>query len=99
VKDYLGPSFIERTYFHHNKQRGRALKNSIEIHNRSDFSLDGSVLNQSIIAATRGEAMHEWCGPVVALRKNGKCMAYMGEFGDMDMEDYMHVVDHFRVYC
>lgn len=97
----MGPerTLIERTSFDHNKVRGRPLANSIEIHNRNAFSLDGSIPNQSIIAATQGAVPHEWCGPVVVLRKNGHCTTYAGSFGDMSMEDYLHVVDHFRTYC
>lgn len=101
VDDYMGPerTLIERTSFDHNKLRGRPLEHSIEIHNRNAFSLDGSIPNQSIIAATQGAVPHEWCGPVVVLRKNSHCTTYTGSFGDMDMEDYLHVVDHFRTYC
>ena len=90
---------MERTFFDSNKVRGRPLENSIEIHNRDAFGLDGSIPNQSIIAATQGAVPHEWCGPVVALRKNGRSTTYTGSFGDMGMEDYLHVVDHFKTYC
>ncbi|MCJ1347913.1 hypothetical protein MMC31_006143, partial [Peltigera leucophlebia] len=85
VDEYMGPerTLIERTYFDHNKVRGRPLENSIEIHNRHAFSLDGSIPNQSIIAATQGVVSHDWCGPVVVLRKNGRSTAYTGSFGDM----------------
>ena len=100
IDDYMGPerTYVERTSFDHNNVRGRPLKNSIEIHNRNAFSMDGSIPNQSIVAATRGKAPHEWCGPVVVLRKNGLCTTFMGSFGDMGMEDYVHVVDHFKIY-
>ena len=96
----MGPerTLIERTSFDRNKVRGRSLEDSIEIHNRNAFLLDGSIPNQSIIAATQGAASHEWCGPVLVLRKKGHCTTYAGSFGDMGMEDYLHVVDHFRTY-
>lgn len=99
VNDYMGPeTLIERTSYKYNKVRGRPLVHSIEIHNRNAFSMDGSILNQSIRAVTRGDYLHEWCGPVVVLRKNGNSTAYAGSFGDMGMEDYLHVVDHFKTY-
>ena len=101
VDDYMGPerTLVERTSFDRNKVRDRPLENSIQVHNRNAFSLDGSIPNQSIIAATQGTSAHDWCGPVVVLRKNGHCSTYAGSFGDMGMEDYVHVVDHFRTYC
>ena len=101
INDYIGPerTLIERTSFSYNKVRDRPLKNSIEIYNRNAFSLDGSIPNQSIIAATQGADPHRWCGPVVVLRKNGHCITYAGSFGDMGIEDYLHVVDLFRTCC
>ena len=101
VQHHLGPDcgLVERTSFDRNKVRDRPLDHSIEIHNRNAFGLDGSVPTQSIIAATQGTNAHEWCGPVVVLRKIGHCSTYAGSFGDMSMEDYMHVIDHFKVYC
>lgn len=70
----------------------------MEIFNRDTFAIDGSIPNKSLIAATQGKLTHDWCGPVVVLRKNGHCNTYEGSFGDMGIEDYAHIVDHFKTY-
>lgn len=100
VHEYMGPdrTLIERTCYSYNKLRDRPLVHSLEIHNRNAFSLDGSILNQSITRATQEDILHEWCGPVVVFRKNGNSTAYAGSFGDMGMKDYHNVIDHFKSY-
>ena len=101
IDDYMGPerTMAERTSFDRNMICGRLVENSIEIWNGDAFSIDGSIPNQSIIAATRGAVAHERCGSVVVLRKNSRRITYAGSFGDRSMEYYVHIVDHFKMYC
>ena len=100
IREYLGPNLtsVERISCHRNQLHDRPLENSMEIFNRDTFAIDGSIPNKSIIAATQGKVTHDWRGPVVVLRKNGHCNTYEGSFGDMGIEDYVQIVDHFKTY-
>ena len=90
VQHHLSPDcgLVERTSFDRDRVRNCPPEHSIEIHSRNAFGLDGSIPTQSIIAAIQGTNAHEWCDPVVVLRKNGHCSTYSGSFGTMSMEDY-----------
>lgn len=80
-----------------NDHRKRFLQHCIHLIWRDNFTLDGSLPNQSVVLAAGGKAAYGWRGPIIAIAKNGKhddpaC------FDDITLHDFRDVVDFFLTY-
>jgi len=83
--------------YNYNPVRSRTLKEHIDIRHRDSFLIDGSKLNQSVLAATKGTASHTWCGPLVVLKHKAGGMD-PSYYTDIDMSDFRDVVDYLIAY-
>ncbi len=92
--------FIDRRLVQKNVRRDKSLSHTIEIMFRDTFLIDGSRPNRSIEAAigASGSLTHLWRGPGLVMHKRG-----LGNdpryYGDINMEDYRHVLDYFISYA
>jgi len=77
----------------------RRLKSTIDIRHRDTFLIDGSKVNQGVLAVTKGKG-HEWRGPMVALKEKKKRGVYdpYSFYDDIGMEDFRDVVDYLMGY-
>ena len=86
-----------RSLVQKNLVREKELDHSIDIVHRDAFGIDGSSINQSILAATQDKMAYHWAGNIVAVRREG-----LGrdprDVGNMSMEDFRHAVDFFLTY-
>lgn len=80
-----------------NNLRSRHLQNKLHVHYRDTFLIDGSKLNQSIVAVTRGTAGHEWGGPLLAMKLPGLSIDPR-HYIDINTVDFRDVVDFFCSY-
>ncbi|KAL2048084.1 hypothetical protein ABVK25_011069 [Lepraria finkii] len=69
-----------------NLLRGRSLANNLDVVCRQTFLVDGSPKNQSIIKATQGGLHHDWRGPTLVFKENGK-VDYFISYGDETVND------------
>ena len=81
----------------HNPLRDRDLTNTLQVLCRDAFLIDGSSVNKSVVQATQGAMVHDWRGPILAMKKEGLSIDprfYL----DIDMRDYRDIVDYFISY-
>jgi hypothetical protein len=99
ARDFLGADrpFPGRILAQKNLIQGKELDHSIEIIHNDSFAIDGSMINQSILVATRYKPAFRWAGNVVALRREGLGQN-PSELGNMSMEDFRHAVDFFSTF-
>lgn len=77
--------FVQRNLIHE-----KELDHTVNMVFCDDFYSES--INQSILAATQREANMQWCGNVVAVRREGHDQEIIG---DITMEDFRHVIDFF----
>ncbi|CAM6111460.1 unnamed protein product [Calypogeia fissa] len=95
----LGEPIPSELYFQNNIFRNRKLENTFAIAHRDAFLKDGSLPNQSINKATRGEHAHSWAGPIVAFLILGLDRFWDPRaYCDLTLDDFRHTVDFFVTY-
>lgn len=106
---YLGKDkpMVGTMRIEHNPVRGRNLGSgmvhwalhkegySVTLKYREAFSLDGSVVNQSMLesVAGSGRTPHEWCGPIIAVRETPHEF-----YEDITLGDFRHIIDYLFSY-
>ncbi|CAM6122071.1 unnamed protein product [Calypogeia fissa] len=94
-----GDPISSRVYVQKNILRNRTLDNTIVVACRDAFLIDGSLPNQSIRHATRGEHAHRWAGPMVVFQLVGLDNSDPRSLCcDITLADFRHAVDHFKSY-
>ncbi|KAF7515767.1 hypothetical protein G7054_g14423 [Neopestalotiopsis clavispora] len=104
LKPFLGDVLPERIMMQTDPVLKRPLPNTIHICCRSNF--EGSCLNQSVATALAAPELatipgqpFRWCGPVVAVSKQGR--RYDPDSApcrDLDMNDFRYIVDYLVAY-
>ena len=102
LKEHMGlvHRHLGRSEFWKNIVRSRELQQPFEMWMRSNFTSDGSNLNQNVIAATKGAMAYDWRGPTIALKYIGHGGMYQGnaKYADMNMQDFRDAVDFLTYY-
>lgn len=76
-----------------NKTRSRSRSDVLTVYVREAGSIDGSLLNRSVIEVARGRYMNlAWPGPLIAVRSRGLTLGD-SELVDVDMVDFRDAVD------
>lgn len=89
--------FLGNTIVHVNPIRRYKLDHTIQFLFRETYLLDGSPINQSILHLTKGRQSHEWCGPVVVMRRDGTYLDH-GWTEDITAADLRHIADYLDWY-
>lgn len=100
LKEWFSKSTTTGT-FNYNHLRKRWLPGVLDIRHGDNYSWDGSLPNQGVMAATKGRPAHEWNGPLVVLRnKKTDRLNGMdpGLYTDVEIGDLRNIADYFA-YC
>ena len=79
-----------------NLRRYRPLENTLQIAYHDAFLTDGSKPNKALQRVTGGATPHEWRGPIVAMRKQGKGID-AAFYDDISAGDFRDVIDWFMI--
>lgn len=91
--EFLGSRSTDRVWVQLNKTRHRKRQDVLTVHIRSTGAIDGSALNQCVIAVAGGRCVNYcWPGPLLVLRTSGLTLGD-SELVDVDMVDFRDAVD------
>ncbi|RPB16232.1 hypothetical protein P167DRAFT_532687 [Morchella conica CCBAS932] len=80
-----------------NGLRKRWRGDKLEIYYNDDFMIDGSEVNECVIAVTGGKAYHPWGDSILVMRHVGLSMNPEA-FEDVQMVDFRDAVDYLTTY-
>lgn len=92
-EQFLGAGMTNGVWVQRNNTRSRARHDVLTVYVREAASIDGSRLNQCVIAAARGRYVNlAWMGPLLVVRSRGLTLGD-SEMVDVDMVDFRDAVD------
>ena len=65
---------------------------------RDNFLFDGSIPNKTIKKITNNQNGHDWRGPVLVTKAEGKDQTYASAYLDVELSDFNNIIDYFTSY-
>ena len=96
---FFGKELIGHRYMSRNSLKPeRKLIDTLLINFRDDFLADGSKPNTTVHKLTNGLHQHNWKGPILVTKKEGKELLTDYDYKDIEIDDFENVVDFFLGY-
>lgn len=90
---FMGEGMTNTVWVQRNNTRARARTDALFVYVREAGSIDGSLLNKSVIAAARGRYVNlAWPGPLLVVRSLGLTLGD-SQLVDTDMVDFRDAID------
>ena len=99
MSPFLGKKCTDQLYMSRNPLKPeRKLIDTLIISYRDKFLTDGSKPNTTVHKLTNCLHQHNWKGPILVTKIDGKELTTYFDYKDIDIDDFESVVDFFRWY-